>query len=85
MILEPLTADIRFVDTICQPTRDRQDAVVRLLPLIDALVVVGGKNSNNTRELAALCCAATAASPRFRCNRRPTWTRTGFADARSWG
>jgi len=48
-------ADIRFVDTICQPTRDRQDAVVRLLPLVDALVVVGGKNSNNTRELAALC------------------------------
>src|SRR5579872_2489588 len=47
-------ADIRFIDTICQPTRDRQDAVVRLLPLIDALVVVGGKNSNNTRELAAL-------------------------------
>jgi 4-hydroxy-3-methylbut-2-enyl diphosphate reductase len=50
-----LQADIRFVDTICQPTRDRQDAVVRLLPLVDALVVVGGKNSNNTRELAALC------------------------------
>ena len=48
-------ADIRFIDTICQPTRDRQDAVVRLLPLVDALVVVGGKNSNNTRELASLC------------------------------
>ena len=48
-------ADIRFVDTICQPTRDRQDAVVRLLPLVDAMVVVGGRNSNNTRELAALC------------------------------
>jgi 4-hydroxy-3-methylbut-2-enyl diphosphate reductase len=48
-------ADIRFIDTICQPTRDRQDAVVRLLPLVDAMVVVGGKNSNNTRELAALC------------------------------
>jgi 4-hydroxy-3-methylbut-2-en-1-yl diphosphate reductase len=48
-------ADIRFIDTICQPTRDRQDAVVRLLPLVDAVVVVGGKNSNNTRELAALC------------------------------
>jgi 4-hydroxy-3-methylbut-2-enyl diphosphate reductase len=47
-------ADIRFIDTICQPTRDRQDAVVRLLPLVDALVVVGGRNSNNTRELAAL-------------------------------
>jgi 4-hydroxy-3-methylbut-2-enyl diphosphate reductase len=48
-------ADIRFIDTICQPTRDRQDAVVRFLPLVDAVVVVGGKNSNNTRELAALC------------------------------
>ena len=48
-------ADIRFIDTICQPTRDRQDALVRLLPLVDAVVVVGGKNSNNTRELAALC------------------------------
>lgn len=48
------SADIRFVDTICQPTRDRQDAVVRLLPLVDAMVVVGGRNSNNTRELAAL-------------------------------
>jgi 4-hydroxy-3-methylbut-2-enyl diphosphate reductase len=48
-------ADIRFIDTICQPTRDRQDAVIRLLPLVDAVVVVGGKNSNNTRELAALC------------------------------
>ncbi|MBI3861546.1 MAG: 4-hydroxy-3-methylbut-2-enyl diphosphate reductase [Planctomycetia bacterium] len=48
-------ADIRFIDTICQPTRDRQDAVVRLLPHVDAVVVVGGSNSNNTRELAALC------------------------------
>lgn len=48
-------ADIRFIDTICQPTRDRQDAVVRLLPFVDAMVVVGGRNSNNTRELAALC------------------------------
>jgi 4-hydroxy-3-methylbut-2-enyl diphosphate reductase len=48
-------ADIEFVDTICQPTRDRQEAVRRLLPQVDAVVVVGGCNSNNTRELAALC------------------------------
>jgi len=47
--------DIRFIDTICQPTRDRQEAVVRLLARVDAMVVVGGRNSNNTRELAALC------------------------------
>lgn len=51
-------ADIRFVDTICQPTRDRQLAVERLLPLVDAMVVVGGARSNNTRQLVALCEAA---------------------------
>jgi 4-hydroxy-3-methylbut-2-enyl diphosphate reductase len=51
-------ADIEVVDTICQPTRDRQEAVQALLPRVDAVVVVGGKNSNNTRELAALCHSA---------------------------
>ena len=43
---------IRFVDTVCRPTRERQQALEQLLPAVDALVVVGGKNSRNTRELA---------------------------------
>jgi len=51
-------ADIEVIDTICQPTRDRQEAMRSLLPRVDAVVVVGGKNSNNTRELAALCHTA---------------------------
>ena len=53
--LRNLRARIRFVDTICRSTRDRQEALERLLPRVDAMVVVGGRNSNNTRELAALC------------------------------
>ena len=48
-------AEIRFVDTTCQPTRNRQRAVEKLLPLVQAMVVVGGRNSNNTRELVELC------------------------------
>jgi 4-hydroxy-3-methylbut-2-enyl diphosphate reductase len=57
-LLERIHADnpgreIRFVDTVCQPTRDRQRALDELLPLVDALVVVGGRHSNNTRELVA--------------------------------
>ncbi len=48
-------ADVRFIDTICQPTRDRQQAVARLLEQVDAVVIVGGRHSNNTRELAELC------------------------------
>jgi 4-hydroxy-3-methylbut-2-en-1-yl diphosphate reductase len=46
--------EIHFVNTICRPTRDRQEAVQELLEEVDALVVVGGLNSNNTQQLAAL-------------------------------
>jgi len=45
---------IRFLDTVCRPTRERQDAVLAILPRIEALVVVGGRHSNNTRQLAGL-------------------------------
>jgi 4-hydroxy-3-methylbut-2-en-1-yl diphosphate reductase len=48
------TAEIRFVDTTCQPTREHQSSLEKLLPFVDAVVVVGGHTSNNTRELAAL-------------------------------
>ena len=48
-------AEIRFVDTTCQPTRNRQRSVEKLIPFVQAMVVVGGRNSNNTRELVDLC------------------------------
>jgi 4-hydroxy-3-methylbut-2-enyl diphosphate reductase len=48
-------AEVRFVDTVCRPTKQRQRSLERLLNEVDAMVVVGGKNSNNTRELVALC------------------------------
>ncbi len=44
-------ADLRYVNTICRPTRRRQRAVAILLRAVQALVVVGGKHSNNTRAL----------------------------------
>lgn len=44
-------AEVRYVDTICGPTRNRQQALEQLLDKIDALVVVGGRKSNNTRAL----------------------------------
>lgn len=46
-------ADVRFADTVCRPTRDRQAALRELLGRVELLVVVGGRNSNNTRELVA--------------------------------
>jgi 4-hydroxy-3-methylbut-2-enyl diphosphate reductase len=47
-------SEVRFVNTICQPTADRQSALEELCVLADAVVVVGGANSNNTRQLANL-------------------------------
>lgn len=43
--------EIRFCPTICRPTRERHEAVHDLLGRVDALVVVGGRHSNNTLEL----------------------------------
>jgi 4-hydroxy-3-methylbut-2-en-1-yl diphosphate reductase len=44
-------AEIRQVDTVCQPTKDRQQALVELCGRNDVVVVVGGRNSNNTAQL----------------------------------
>ena len=51
-------ADLRFVDTVCAPTKARQQALAELLQRVDALVVVGGHHSNNTKKLAAAAAAA---------------------------
>jgi 4-hydroxy-3-methylbut-2-enyl diphosphate reductase len=48
-------AEIRFVDTVCLPTKEHQRSLDRLLEQVEAVVVVGGRNSNNTRELVELC------------------------------
>lgn len=44
---------IRFCDTVCQPTKDRQRALHELCGEVDMIVVVGGRNSNNTLHLLA--------------------------------
>jgi 4-hydroxy-3-methylbut-2-enyl diphosphate reductase len=51
----PNALEIRFVDTVCRPTKERQIALDRLLDQVEAVVVVGGRNSNNTRALLARC------------------------------
>jgi len=44
-------SEVRFVDTVCQPTKQRQEAAADLARQCDVVVVIGGANSNNTREL----------------------------------
>jgi 4-hydroxy-3-methylbut-2-enyl diphosphate reductase len=51
-------SEVRFVDTICKPTKDRQSALRKLIAETNAIVVVGGRASNNTQQLVATCRAA---------------------------
>jgi 4-hydroxy-3-methylbut-2-enyl diphosphate reductase len=47
--------DVRFSDTVCYPTKQRQDAALDLARRSNVVIVVGGANSNNTRELVHAC------------------------------
>lgn len=44
-------SEVRFVDTVCKPTKDRQHALQKLIAVADTIVVIGGRHSNNTRQL----------------------------------
>ncbi|BDG07835.1 4-hydroxy-3-methylbut-2-enyl diphosphate reductase [Anaeromyxobacter paludicola] len=47
--------EVRAVNTICSDTDERQADARALASEVDAVVVVGGKNSANTRHLAEIC------------------------------
>jgi 4-hydroxy-3-methylbut-2-en-1-yl diphosphate reductase len=44
-------SEIEFIDTVCQPTKDRQSALRDLCQQVDVVIAVGGCNSNNTHQL----------------------------------
>lgn len=56
--LSKRTMDLRVINTICSATQERQDSAAELAHRVDAMIVVGGKNSGNTRRLAEICTAA---------------------------
>ncbi len=42
-------------DTICAATQHRQRSAAELARMVDAMVVIGGRNSSNTTRLAEIC------------------------------
>jgi 4-hydroxy-3-methylbut-2-enyl diphosphate reductase len=48
-------SEVRFIDTVCQPTKQRQHAAVELAQQSSVVIVIGGAHSNNTRELVQTC------------------------------
>lgn len=54
-ILRQKTEDLDVHMTICTATQQRQQAAIELARTVDAMIVVGGKNSANTGRLAQVC------------------------------
>jgi 4-hydroxy-3-methylbut-2-enyl diphosphate reductase len=63
------------MDTVCKPTKDRQSAAVEMARQSDLVVVVGGKTSNNTRELVNTCSrhCARVHHVQTQADLRPEW------------
>jgi 4-hydroxy-3-methylbut-2-enyl diphosphate reductase len=53
--LLPHVAELRIFNTICDSTTTRQTEARELASRVDAMVVIGGRNSANTRRLAEIC------------------------------
>lgn len=58
MILHELhqrVSDIKVKDTICFATTQRQASAIDLAQQVDAMVIIGGRNSSNTTRLFEIC------------------------------
>ena len=49
-------AEVRIFNTICDATKNRQQATLELAKKTDVMVIVGGKNSANTKRLFEISC-----------------------------
>ena len=64
-VLEALKAkglDPQVEHTICYATQQRQEAAAELAKQVDAMVILGGRNSSNTTRLFEICKAAAPAA-----------------------
>lgn len=50
-------SEVDLAHTICRATRQRQEAASQLAKRVDAMVVIGGRNSANTTRLAEICAS----------------------------
>lgn len=53
-ILSAKTEDLRFINTICRPTRQRQEQIRELARNNDVMIVVGSRKSANTKRLVQI-------------------------------
>ena len=76
--------EMLIFDTICGATKERQSDLVDLVKEgADAIVVIGGKHSANTRKLAKL--AASHECPTFHIETAEDIVRADFANFKTVG
>jgi len=61
-VLTTRVRDLSVEDTICQATEVRRKATLELAQRVDLMLVVGGKNSSNTKRLYQVCVDAQVAA-----------------------
>ena len=54
----PFSPEMKVYNTICRATLERQESVRRLASRVDGMIVLGGRNSANTRRLAEIASEA---------------------------
>lgn len=52
--------DIKSFNTICNATHERQSEAAEIASKVDAMIVIGGRSSSNTRKLAEICSSVCA-------------------------
>ena len=52
--LTPRHKELRVFNTICNATFENQDAVKKLAKNADVMLIIGGKNSSNTKQLSSI-------------------------------
>ena len=52
--LIPRCKEVRVFNTICNATFDNQDAIKKLSKKADVMLIIGGKNSSNTKQLSSI-------------------------------
>lgn len=72
--------EIRVINTICKPTKDRQRAVRELARDVDVVIAIGGQASANTRKLVQAAQEEGAAAYQVE---RPQEVLPGWFDSAS--
>ena len=47
--------EIKIIDTLCDDIHNKQKESKEIAKDVDIMLVIGGKNSSNTKEIATLC------------------------------